>query len=242
MKVHLVSDLHVDAYLNRDDYIMYDLDPGDCEALIVAGDLAESWYLEERAVGDFEVLCDKYAHVIYVLGNHEYYGSSYEETQDRFKALGEQFSNLFCLDNESVTIGEVSVAGSTLWFRDTPMNQLYEKYVSDFSQIQRFRDWVYGQNEKSVGFLQEARDIDLVVTHHLPSYKSVGAKYAGEPTNLYFLCDVSEIMLDMGPKVWVHGHSHIPCDYMLGETRVTSNPRGYPGENSSGYGPLTIEI
>ena len=42
MKLHLISDLHMDAYLNREDYVIYDLDPGDCGALIVAGDLSES--------------------------------------------------------------------------------------------------------------------------------------------------------------------------------------------------------
>lgn len=242
MKLHLVSDLHMDAYLNRDDCIIYDLDPEDCGALIVAGDLSESWYLETRAFSDFEVLCDKYPNVLYILGNHEYYGSTYEETQERFRDLDSRISNLFCLDNESVMIDGVSIAATTLWFRDTPMNQIYERQMSDFWQIQEFRSWVYGQNEKSVNFLKEARDIDLVVTHHLPSHRSVNAKYSHEPTNLYFLCDVSEIMLDMGPKVWVHGHTHIPCSYQLGDTRVVCNPRGYPGENSSGYGPLTIEI
>ncbi len=242
MKLHLISDLHMDAYLSRDDYVMHDLDPGDCGALIVAGDLSESWYLETRAFRDFEVLCDKYPNVLYILGNHEYYGSTYEETQERFRSLDARISNLFCLDNESVMIDGVSIAATTLWFRDTPMNQLYERQMSDFWQIQEFRSWVYNQNEKSVNFLKEARDIDLVITHHLPSHRSVNAQYLNEPTNLYFLCDVSEIMLALEPKVWCHGHTHIPCDYQLGDTRVVSNPRGYPGENSGEYRPVTIEI
>ncbi|MEE8322425.1 MAG: metallophosphoesterase [Candidatus Bathyarchaeia archaeon] len=242
MKIQLVSDLHVDAYRNRDDYFAQDLDPKDCETLIVAGDLAESWYLQEEAISYFEVLCDKYPNVVYVLGNHEYYGSSFEETQDRFAALDARFSNLFCLDNESVVIEGVSIAGTTLWFKDTPMNPVYERFMSDFNQIQHFTHWVYDHNKLSVNFLKGVGPVDVVVTHHMPSSKSVHAKYAQEPTNLYFLCDVSEIMLDMSPKVWCHGHTHINCDYQLGNTRVVCNPRGYPGENSGDYQPLTIDI
>ena len=28
-------------------------------------------------------------------------------------------------------------------------------------------------------------------------------------------------------KLWVHGHIHDPVDYIINETRVVSNPRGY---------------
>jgi len=30
-------------------------------------------------------------------------------------------------------------------------------------------------------------------------------------------------------KLWVHGHTHDPYDYVIGETRVVCNPRGYIG-------------
>jgi hypothetical protein len=30
-------------------------------------------------------------------------------------------------------------------------------------------------------------------------------------------------------KLWVHGHMHNPSDYMIGDTRVVCNPRGYVG-------------
>jgi len=31
-------------------------------------------------------------------------------------------------------------------------------------------------------------------------------------------------------SVWIHGHSHDRCDYLLGKTRVVANPLGYPNE------------
>jgi hypothetical protein len=34
-------------------------------------------------------------------------------------------------------------------------------------------------------------------------------------------------------KVWCHGHMHDACDYMIGSTRVLTNPRGYKGYEQS---------
>jgi hypothetical protein len=28
----------------------------------------------------------------------------------------------------------------------------------------------------------------------------------------------------------IHGHLHRPADYLIGDTRIISNPRGYPDE------------
>jgi predicted phosphodiesterase len=46
------------------------------------------------------------------------------------------------------------------------------------------------------------------------------------------------------PKLIVHGHTHDPCDYMIGETRVICNPRGYPAEHPwyENYQPKIVEI
>jgi len=44
------------------------------------------------------------------------------------------------------------------------------------------------------------------------------------------------------PKVVVHGHTHIGCEYSLGNTRVYCNPMGYPNENDSVYQPLIVEV
>ena len=42
--------------------------------------------------------------------------------------------------------------------------------------------------------------------------------------------DLSEIILDHPEiKLWTHGHTHDPFDYMIGTTRIVCNPRGYAG-------------
>jgi hypothetical protein len=42
--------------------------------------------------------------------------------------------------------------------------------------------------------------------------------------------DLSEFILDRPAiKLWTHGHTHEEFDYMIGDTRVVCNPRGYIG-------------
>ena len=53
----------------------------------------------------------------------------------------------------------------------------------------------------------------------------------------YTINDLSDFILD-NPNIsfWNHGHTHFPFDYMIGETRVLCNPRGYlPYEADNGF-------
>jgi Icc-related predicted phosphoesterase len=71
----------------------------------------------------------------------------------------------------------------------------------------------------------------VVVTHHLPTLESVPHEYRRDyHGNGAFASDLSNFILDRPRiKYWIHGHTHDPCDYMVGDTRVVCNPRGYIG-------------
>jgi hypothetical protein len=80
----------------------------------------------------------------------------------------------------------------------------------------------------------------VVITHMAPSFMSVNEKYLHDTvTNGGYASDMSEFILDHDNiKVWVHGHMHNPVDYMIGDTRVLANPRGYvPWESDNGFQP-----
>jgi len=48
--------------------------------------------------------------------------------------------------------------------------------------------------------------------------------------NVYLASDLSEFIMDRPQiKLWTHGHMHDPSDYLVEETRVVCNPRGYVG-------------
>lgn len=71
----------------------------------------------------------------------------------------------------------------------------------------------------------------IVCGHHAPSKQSTHPRYKDEEImNGGYSSDLSEYILDHPQiKLWTHGHTHEPFDYMIGQTRIVCNPRGYIG-------------
>jgi len=71
----------------------------------------------------------------------------------------------------------------------------------------------------------------VVVTHHAPTPISIAECYRFDTLmNGAFHSDLSEFIMDRPQiKLWTHGHMHNVSDYIVGETRVVCNPRGYHG-------------
>lgn len=69
----------------------------------------------------------------------------------------------------------------------------------------------------------------VVVTHHAPTPLSIHEMFKHDSLmNGAFCSDLSEFIMDRPQiKLWTHGHMHNVSDYMMGETRVVCNPRGY---------------
>jgi len=94
------------------------------------------------------------------------------------------------------------------------------------------------------------KDISLgrfvVVGHHSPSKLSTKPKYEHDTlVNGAYSSDLSEFILDRPQiKYWVHGHTHFPFDYMIGETRIVCQPRGYQGyeDQANGFKLKYIEV
>jgi predicted phosphodiesterase len=42
--------------------------------------------------------------------------------------------------------------------------------------------------------------------------------------------------------VWIHGHTHTPCQYVVGDTRVICNPIGYPRERATARLDCCVEV
>jgi hypothetical protein len=134
--------------------------------------------------------------------------------------------------------------GCTLWF--PPPTRGDKSCLNDYRCILDFEPWVYERNRASVAWLKEhVRPGDVVVTHHLPSPRSIHPMYAGSALNDFFMCDVHALIEERQPALWVHGHSHESADYRIGGTRVVCNTwYGYAGHetNRSFDHNLTVEI
>jgi predicted phosphodiesterase len=78
--------------------------------------------------------------------------------------------------------------------------------------------------------MTEGKDEKFVVcTHHSPSFQSMAPWYANDQLMNGAYHSSLEELIEQRPciKLWTHGHTHEPFDYMVHNTRVVCNPRGY---------------
>jgi Icc-related predicted phosphoesterase len=115
-----------------------------------------------------------------------------------------------------------------------------QRTINDYTYIKqvggtRLRpDTVLAEHEKSMEFLTEVLSLEhdgptVVVTHHAPSEMSCGNYFKADDDNAFYATNLHRFVEVMQPAAWVHGHMHSSADYMMGDTRVLANPRGYVG-------------
>lgn len=231
MKLHVLSDLH----LSVNPFTPPDVD---ADVVVVAGDVGRP----EAAIA-WTAALDR--PVVYVAGNHEYYGGTIDGTVERLRALAAG-TNVHVLENDALVLGGVRFLGTTLWtdfqlYGNGPSRDLAVRgaldFVRDFTRIRRFEDDVFTPDEAAALFRANARWLDaalaepfdgptVVVSHHSPSPRSIHPRFAESILNPCFVSD-AEWLLDGRATLWIHGHSHDSFDYAVSGTRVVCNPRGY---------------
>jgi predicted phosphodiesterase len=239
MRLHVLSDIHFDhhragptPWWEKLDATIKGYAPAD--AVIVAGDLAELARYSSVALDNLKRFCDRYATVIYVPGNHEFYGTSISAGTAKLLDYAASMPNLVLLrPGEIFKLGEQRFLGGTMWFPD-PGSPGLERGLSDFRMIHNIRNEVYQEFGLFKAFLEsKLQKGDIVVSHHGPSERSVAPQYKGDPGNCYFVTDMEDIIRSRKPAMWIHGHTHSPFNYTIGQTKVYTNPYGYPKEGSN---------
>ena len=196
----------------------------------------------------------QFKHVIMIAGNHEFYHGRWYKALDTMRHECNQFHNVYFLEDQVKEIDEVLFVGSTLW-TDMNKNEWHTKYqvkqgMSDFKIIKNDQngyrnlhpDDVIVRHSKSLEFIKNtivntSKKI-VVVTHHAPSDMSVADCYKGDILmNGAYRSNLEDFIMDSNINLWCHGHTHFSFDYMLGNTRVVCNPRGYVGHEpiAEGY-------
>jgi Icc-related predicted phosphoesterase len=198
----------------------------DADVLVCAGDLTASSGVEDA----LERLCKRYEHLVFVPGNHEFYGSNIPDVRRRIRSLADREDRLHYLDDSTCEIDGHKFVGSTMWFRKLPGIERYHSMLNDFRLIKRATHDIYEENERALLFLENhVQENTIVVTHHLPSPRSIDPQYASSPINCFFLCNMQPLIERVQPPLWIHGHTHSSMDYEIGSTRVVCNPFGYAG-------------
>jgi len=229
MKALILSDLHI-AFGN------YKVREVDADVILIAGDSCEGW----AAANMYEHMCREGYKVIFVAGNHEYYGKKFSDVNDYWKRMQDRCNgNFYFLDNEVLELDGIRFVGTTLWSEITPQHELAVlQSMSDYR-------WIYFKNKKAPVLPEQINALhmqakaflndqlqqgDILMLHHAPSWASVPEQYIGDPLNDAYVGNIETIILHKKPKLVLHGHIHTSVDYMIGDnTRVISTPRGYVG-------------
>jgi len=230
MNLLIISDCHFEHH--KDWGLSFIKSLPDADVISISGDMTSCSKLRWT----FAQLAQKYKNILYVLGNHEFYGVPYNKTTDTLKSICDDMPEVLWLNDSSVTIKDKHFLGCTLWFEDNPLLTGVENNFSDFNYIDSLRNWVYYKNMKSRKFLEEKITKDsIVITHHLPCGRSLDPKFDGNICNgFYVSLSCEKIIAEKCPKIWIHGHTHKYNDYQFMDTRIICNPFGYVtlGENS----------
>jgi Icc-related predicted phosphoesterase len=262
MKIALVSDLHLEfapvklPATNADVLLL----AGDIVPIAYLSERrtdAEARSIQRRMDYFVGETLSQYKRVFHIMGNHEYYHGVWEHVIQDFREYWDGHSpHITVLNNEAVSLDGVVLWGGTLWtdfaggnpihmedardgmndynlvYRDAPS----EPYLRRNSLKLRPSD-TQEEHENARYTLKEAVETDpndkwVVMTHHLPSWRSIPENHAGSPLNWGYASDLDPF-IETHPqiKVWVHGHTHNNWDYMIEETRILCNPRGYAHPN-----------
>jgi len=244
MRVYLLSDVHLE-------FTPFVPPAVDAEVVILAGDID----VGTRGLAWAERMFD--CPILYVAGNHEYYGGHLSRTLEKLRAL--QTERVRVLERDAVTIGGVRFLGATAWTDYSATGNAAwaqrqaQAQMNDFRRIRtdgyrrvRPADFIQ-QCQQALIWLRDRLAVahggpTVVITHHAPSLRSLQhSAYAGTDLDAAYANAWEPLM---GPSIdlWVHGHVHEAVDYVIAGTRVVCNPRGYPGEDS-GFDPgLILEL
>ncbi|MGZ5034566.1 MAG: metallophosphoesterase [Usitatibacter sp.] len=253
MRLNILSDLH----LSRGPL---ELPDNDADVVVLAGDVARP----REAMAWASRLGKP---VLYVPGNHEFYGGSIRGTIDELRRFGAG-SGVQVLDDEEILLEGVRFLGSTLWTdfmlegdgeaRLEAMDAA-RRCMRDFSVIRASdaSEAAFTPADSAVLFAVHAAWLEgklsepfagptVVITHHAPSPRSIHPRFEGSPLNACFVSDVERLVDGGRARLWIHGHTHDSFDYRLNGTRVVCNPRGYAqdgvNENALFDANLVVEI
>jgi len=147
MKIALASDIH----LEFGDINLQNTD--NAEVLILGGDICVAEDIDsttsfglargQRIVDFFKRCAFQFPHVVYVMGNHEHYEGDFAKSKVIIERMLRQhmLNNVYLLDKEYKTIGDITFIGGTLW---TDMNENNE--ITKYHVARRMNDFQCVQN------------------------------------------------------------------------------------------------
>lgn len=234
------------------------------QALVLAGDIHHSELVPTVLRTLWHAL---QIPIIFVAGNHEFYRR--KRSKEELAAPDEVMTKLAIevsrmegdvrvLHRDTTFIDSVAIHGCTLWADG--LDGTYGMQLADYRRILRrsetgllrlwTRDAMIEAHNADVSWLEEVLAAhhgqceQVVVTHHIPSFKAVAPRFRDGP-NGEFASDLEWLIHRASPRAWLFGHMHDAFEGFVGETFLACHPAGYPGEHvdrKEDYVPRLVDI
>lgn len=248
MIIRLFSDLHLDGRAYTITSQAHDPDA----VLVLAGDLSGF----HRDLKFITAVTDQFKYVLFVAGNHEFYGSDYFVVKKFWHGVDGDIDNFFFMDNRVEIIENVRFIGTTLWTDMDGGNPLtcmdVQKALNDYYVI------LYKQRRlmvvDTIGFHNEAMRFlnkelaapfdgeTVVISHHSPSWTLITQVHRYSGVNAGFHANADQLFYDHEIGYWFYGHTHVSQTIKINGVPVISNQRGYVGEDSGFDHAFWIDI
>lgn len=261
--IRIFSDIHLDFDIpsstknfdpSRDIWSPTPMPTDQETILILAGDI---WHAKKpfsfMGFSWFKKISAQFHSIIVLLGNHDFWGGNLQKEYEHYRKniAAQNLTNVQLLQNSTIILGDIKFVGGTLW---TDYNQgnlhsiaFAETYMNDFKYIRNGlafsklkANHLIGEHLKTARYIEENAKRDFpeqnlwVITHHLPTFRSIPLEYEGYDINenALYASNLEHLFTD-DINVWVHGHSHHAINYTVKNTRIISNPRGYRLEETN---------
>ena len=235
MKIRLLSDLHTEFRLPYKTHPMSEYRGED--VLVLAGDIASGSTNTMDVIKHFKSV--GFPHIIYVPGNHEYYGTSVQDFDSKMREKCAKLTGVHFLNGDTIILNNVRFIGASLWtnFNDNPISEHAARtMIADFKHIKGFKpsgakdmyrrhlEYIKMQHENRAQYQQS-----VIVTHFLPAQVCISPRFRADYTGLndYFANRLDDWIYEMTDATWLFGHTHDTVDTVVGTTRLVANPHGY---------------
>ena len=238
MRIRFYSDLHFE--LESCPEFRDKLPRSGADIVVLAGDTDRGAAGVHWAASTFD--CP----VIYVLGNHEFYGGDLEHTLVACREAAKS-TQVMVLENDTAVIDGVRFLGCTFWtdFASNGSDRIdaaktkAKLHAPDFHEIavsgrSLQPEDLIARHGVSRRWLRRELETSFqgptVVVTHFPAH-SVAAHGGHPPGNDFqpFFTPEAPELLVLPVDIWISGHTHWSFEAEVLGTRLVSNQRGFPG-------------
>lgn len=248
-EIAFASDIHFEFYREHPNWLPPL--PSSADILILAGDID----IGDHAISTIRRIAQhlKNKHIIFVAGNHEFYGHDVDEQISKYREAFAAEKYIHFLENDKIELLGITFLGCTLWtgfdaFEEYSYNESLveaQRRIADFHYIKhtlgqkQYRFLASAAESKFLNSKEWLRnelsycdpEVTVVVTHFPPHTSLQHGVIEKDVLANYFVAKCDDLINEYQPKYWIYGHNHWPVSKQVGKTKLLSNQLGYPEED-----------